>query len=266
VAASLRGHAYLAQQARTALGVAAPASQGSAPPAPGLAGLIGVAVAAVAVLARPEAVGPAATVACGLALGVVLALALRRSGATALALAVLLALAATLGASDSRPIGAAAAAVAAAVLAAAPRLGVARGPDPRHRAVRLARELAGIGAVAAVLLAAMAPATPPGTRVALAMTVSLLAGWDAVRGDGATRRRSLPAVIVMSAVMVPAALAAGAGARSQTAGAAALLVLWYGLRGLCGHAATAHLSRHLLIEYGAFVGVAAAALGVTAGR
>jgi len=268
VAGSLRGPAYLAQQARTALGVGAgaPASGASAAPLTVPAGLIGVAVAAVAVLARPEAVGPPATMACTVALGAVLALALRHSGATALALAVLLALVSVLGAGDNRSVGAAAVAIAAAVLAAAPHLGAVRAGDPRHRAVRLARELTGIGAVAAVLLVAMAPATPLGARVALVTAVALLAGWDAVRGDGATRRRALPAVSAMSAVMVPAALAAGAGARAQTAGAAALLVLWYGLRGLCGHAATSELRRHLVIEYGTFVLVAAAALGVSAGR
>src|SRR5205807_1073848 len=189
VAGSLRGPAYLAHQARTALGVGAPASGASAAPATGPAGLIGVAVAAVAVLARPEAVGPAATVACAVALGAVLALALRHSGATALALAVLLALVSVLGAGDNRAVGAAAVAIAAAVLAAAPHLGAVRAGDPRHRAVRLARELTGIGAVAAVLLVAMAPATPLGARVTLVTAVALLAGWDAVRGDGATRRR-----------------------------------------------------------------------------
>jgi hypothetical protein len=64
---------------------------------------------------------------------------------------------------------------------------------------------------------------------------------------------------------VTAAAAAGAGGvMGQAATATALLLLWYGLRGLLGGVSAGRLGRGPLLEYGSFLVAAGLAFGVAA--
>lgn len=273
------GHAFYADQARRALGLGG-ALQQRLPdvPAPVFNALVGAAVALAAVLARPQAVGTRPGAILDGALAAVAGMALIyhdrvvcppgvRPGAEAAVLpaAAMLGLAVSLAGTSDVRVGAVAIAVAALVIAGAPHLNSLRKAGREGPVLRLVREAAGIVVLLPVLLAAAAPSLTTGARAGLVAGATAAVGFDALRTDRVPVRRTLLATALL-ALLCAAAVPLAARSTAQTAVGAALLVLWYGLRGVAGQAAAREAERGALVEYAAFAVGAAAALGVLATR
>ena len=266
------GHAFYAQQARRALGLE-PEGVIAQLRAPVFHFLLGAAVAGVAVLAQPQRVGLPLGIAIDVLLALLATLALTaydrlsppeaRPGLAggALPTAALLAEAVVLaGAADMRE-WLPAVVVAAVVIAVAPHLSALRIAGRDDAWLRVARDAAGVAVMGPVLIAAGSPALGPVRGVMLALA-SFLTAIDALHTDRAgPRRMVVAAVLVAMAVSGSLAPAAHAG---QAPGAAMLLVLWYGLRGMAAAACAPRVARGALVEYAVFVGVAGAMLGLSA--
>jgi len=126
--------------------------------------------------------------------------------------------------------------------------------------VRLLRDIAGVLVLAPVLLAGASPVLATTWRIALVGSVTALVSFDALRTERLSRRLSVLAAPAIGAVIAGVAALVGPSAGNAGARAAILLVLWYGLRGMGGVLSIDTRRGATLVEYGAFVILAAGAL------
>jgi hypothetical protein len=267
------GPAFYAEQARRALGVQPDGSIAELR-APVFHFVIGAVVAGVAVLARPQRVGLPLGIAVDVLLAVLAALALLvfdrlscppevRPGPEggALPTAALLAEAVVLAGTDQRAVWIPAAVAAAAVIAAAPHLSALRIAGREGAWLRVARDAAGVAVMGPVLIAGTGTA-PIALRGFMLAAGAFLTIVDALHTERARRWRTLPVALFAAVLVAVAVIPATHG--GQAAGAAWLLVLWYGLRGLAVIAGAGRWVAGAVLEYAIFVVIAGLLLGSAA--
>lgn len=272
-----RGHAFHAAAGRDALGVqSAVAARVADVPGPLFCAVVAVAVSSLAVLARPQVVGGAVSMALDAAL----------VAAACAAIAVHTRLAATEGAwttgLETLPLAVAAlgglfialagtegvvapllaVAGCAAVTALAPHLETLRALGREGTRERVLRDAAGTLAMLPAALAAASPSLGWGPRMAAVGLLGALTTADALRA--ADPRGALAATLAVG-LLVAAVAPAASHAGSQASGAAGVLLLWYGLRGLAVSLTGARRDHMATVEYLA-VSLGAVALLVTQAR
>lgn len=269
-----RGHAFYAAEARAALGIAPWISATHLPdvPAPAFQGVVALLTSGLVVLVRPQAVG---VVAAGILDAALMALCctailfharlVGRAGfrpgveITALPAATLVALQITVAGTAWVVAGAVAVALTAAVIVLVPHLDALRSSGRDELGIRLGLDIAGI--LASVPFA-LVGASSAGWWSGRALLVGAGCGaicYDALRVEVGRGRRAVAgavAVAVVIAVLTPAA----SRTVTQAAGATALLLLWYGLRGLGTTVLPGHPARAPVVEYSAFCLAAVATL------
>lgn len=268
-----KGHAFLADEARKALGVTGEIRSLSEVPFPLVHTAFGAAVCATAVLVRPEALGMRNSAIADGALALFTAIVLavydlivyprdRRPGVEGLALPVAAvgAFATVLAGVTPLTVRAAAGVVAALVIGGVPQLALRRSSAVEGGTTRLLRDIAGIAVLAPVMVAGTSSALAPEWRAALVGAITALVSFDALRTDGLPVGRVLLSAIVLGGGLAGAAALLSPGTAQLGARSAMLLLLWYGLRGVAG--ALAGRGRQLLVvlEYAAFVALAVGAL------
>jgi hypothetical protein len=275
-----RGHAYLAQQARAALGVSFEGQGLAELPLPLVHTALGAAVCAVAVLLRPQILGFERSAIASGALAALTAMILvgydravypaeRRPGlsATALPVAAVASFATVLAAAPPLSVRVIAGAIASIVIGVVPQLVARRATARENWLVRLLRDAAGIAVLAPVLVAGLSPNLPEPARAALVGSVGLLVSFDALIGETLASAAALLGAFCVSVAVAGATLGVQGSSASIGTRAAALLVLWYAFRGFAGSVAVAGMRRWLVVvEYAAFVIVAGGALGWIAAR
>jgi hypothetical protein len=269
-----RGHGYLADQARNALGITGEVRVLAEIPLPMVHTAFGVAVAAAEVILRPEVVGlyrSALSVAAlalftGLFLvvydfliypsdsrpgpvGAALPMAAVVSFGTLLAIAVL-----------PLPIRIAGGVIAAVVIGGVPRLAGRRALGKEGWFTRLARDASGIAVLAPVLLGGVSPTLPQQLRLGAVFAAVVLVSLDGLRTDHLPIRWTIVSALVVGALEAAAAAAVGASTAYLGLRAAVLLVLWYGGRGAAATLGVQSRSRELLVEYSVFVIAAVAGM------
>jgi hypothetical protein len=271
----LRGHAYLAHQARAALGVATDGQRLSELPLPLVHTALGAAVCAVAVLVRPQMLGFERSAIASGALAVATALILvlydravyppeRRPALVeaALPVAAVVAFATVLAAAPALSVRVIAGVVASVVIGVVPHLAARRASARENWLVRLLRDASGIAVLAPVLVAGMSPVLPPIARATLVAGVVFLVSLDALSGESLVAQAALLGALCISAGLAVATLGVYSSAAAIGTRAAALLVLWYAFRGFAGSVGMSGPRRWLgVVEYAAFVLVAGGALG-----
>lgn len=265
---NVRGHAVYADMARRALGVElhGPLAELRAPL---FHFVIGALVAGIAVLGRPQQVGVALGIAIDALLAVLASLALlvfdrlfcppeARPGPAggALPTAALLAEAVVLAGTQQKALWVPAAVVAALVIAGAPHLSAMALAGREAGLLRVARDAAGVAAMWPVLIAGTSSVFGP-LRGAILAAGAFLTVVDALHTERAALGRTLLAAASVAAAVGGALVPADHS--GQAVAAATLLVLWYGLRGWAV-TAVGRWSWSALLEYGVFVGIAAALL------
>jgi len=271
-----RGPAFLAAQARQALGVATEPRPLAELPPPLVHTALGAAACAVAVLVRQDILGVAHSAMASGALAALTAILLAgydrlvyprerrpRVDSLALPVAAVGAFAIVLAGVPQLGVRVAAGVVAALVIGGVPHI-VGRQAAGRDAWLhRLARDVAGVAVLAPVLVAASSPVLPPAPRFGLVAGVTLLVSFDTLRTERLAAWRALACAVLVGLAVAGASLLAGTSSMNAGVRAAALLVLWYGLRGAGAALAAGRLSRHrltLVAEYAVFVGFAAGAL------
>jgi hypothetical protein len=270
-----RGHAYLADQARLALGFRSEPNILSDLPAPLVHTALGAAVCAVAILLRPEALGMQRSAIASGCLAIFTGILLitydilvyppeSRPGldGVALPVAAVGSFATVLAGVTPLTVRLAAGVVAALVIGGVPHLAGRRAVGREGWMTRLGRDAAGVAVLAPVLVAGVSPVLPLVVRIGLVGAIAVLVSLDGFRTEQLTALRSLVASVIVGAGVAGAAAALGTSATNPGYRAAGLLVLWYGLRGVAGVAASsAPRQRLAFTEYAAFVVLAAAGLG-----
>jgi hypothetical protein len=269
-----RGHGYLADQARSALGITGEVRVLAEIPLPMVHTAFGVAVAAAEVLLRPEAIGlnrsalsyAALAVFTGLFLvaydfliypsgsrpgpvGTALPMAAVLSFGTLLAIAVL-----------PLPIRIGGGIIAAVVIGGVPRLAGRRALGKEGWFTRLIRDISGIAVLAPVLLGGVSPTLPLRLRLGAVFAVVVLVSLDGLRTEHLAIRWTILSALLVGALVAAAAASVGASSAYPGLRAAVLLVLWYGGRGAAGAIAGQTRSRELLAEYAVFVIAAVAGM------
>ena len=269
-----RGHGYLADQARSALGISGEVRVLAEIPLPMVHTAFGVAVAAAEVLLRPEAVGldRSALADAGLALLTGLILVAydfliyppdSRPGpvGTALPMAAVLSFGALLAiALLPLPIRISGGVIAALVIGGVPRLASRRALGKEGWFTRLVRDGSGVAVLAPVLLSGVSPTLPLRLRLSAVFAVAFLVSLDSLRTERLPVRWTIAFALVVAGTVVGAVAAVGADAERTGLRAAVLLVLWYGARGVAGAVAGPVRSRELIGEYAVFVIAAIAGL------
>jgi len=153
-------------------------------------------------------------------------------------------------------------AIAAAIVATTPHLHALRRLGRDSWLSRSARQLAGATLILPVLVAASSPQLTPAARAVLGAVTVALVTYDSVRLDGAPWVTALLAAA--GCALAVALFCLPAASSSQGLRAAALLIVWYGLRGVTGLAAVGRLTRVAVVEYGIVAALAAAALAYAA--
>jgi hypothetical protein len=274
----LTGHAFYAEEARRALGIVREirAVTVARVPAPLFHGAVAAAVAVTAVLVRPQVTGWPLSILLDLALAVLTALAIvhydlvlcaeeTRPGPDSFILPVgaVISLAVSLAGTGDHRAGALAVLLGAGVIAGAPHLAALRAAGLETPLARQLREVAAVLVCVPAVLAGAAPGLPWWLRGLVVLLGTTATAYEAVRADGVPWRRT--ALAALGAGSLTALTAAGAGGLfGQAATATALLLLWYGLRGLFGGASVGRLGRGPLIEYGGFIVAAGLTFGVAA--
>lgn len=262
-----RGHGYLADQARSALGITGEVRVLAEIPLPMVHTAIGLAVAAAEVLLRPETVGldRSAAIVAGLAVltglilvaydfliypsdsrpgpvGTALPMAAVLSFGTLLAIAVL-----------PLPIRIAGGVIAAVVIGGVPQLAGRRATGKEGWFTRLFRDASGIAVLAPVLLGGVAPTLPLHLRVAAVFSVVFLVSVDSLRTERLSIAHTIFFALVVATIVVGGAEVVGVNNAHAGLRAAILLVLWYGARGVAGAAGGQARPRELIAEYAVFV-------------
>ncbi|MFN2451675.1 MAG: hypothetical protein ABR541_04915 [Candidatus Dormibacteria bacterium] len=272
VAPPPRGPAFRAAQAREALGIRPAVARVADLPAPLFHTLVAAAVVSVAVLVRPQRVGMSTSIVLDGSLAAVIAIALiyydsttaRAAGAGAgpqaavLPCAALLSLATALAGQADPVLDLVLLAVTATVIATAPHLDALRRLGREGWTARVGRQVAGVTIVLPVLVAGVSfGLTPAGRAVVAALGVALVT-YDGIRLEDVGRARALLAAV--GCALVIGLLCLPAPGTNHGTRAAALLIVWYGLRGLAAAAAQRRLTRATVLEYGVFTMVAVIAL------
>lgn len=267
------GHAFLAQEARQALGITGEIHSLAEVPFPLVHTAFGAAVCAAAVLVRPEVLGFRNSAIASASLALLTAVVLagydglvyprdRRPGVEGLALPVAAvgAFATVLAGAPPFPVRAAAGVIAALVIGGVPQLALRRATAVEGGATRLLRDMAGVAVLAPVLVASASSTLEPRWRFALVGAITLLVSYDALRTDGLPAGRVAVAALVLGAAEAGAAALVTSSSAHLGVRAAMLLVLWYGLRGIAGTLALRRGRVIAVLEYGAFVVLALGAL------
>jgi len=239
---------------------------------PVFTGLVGAAVAGTAVLVRPQQTGQPASALLDLLLAGLLALALAyharlvcppgaRPGIAAaiLPLAAVLSLGLVLDGTEQAVVGGITVAVTILVVALVPHLeAIAAAGLPPAASLRGARVLAGLAVAVPVCAAGAASGLSPLVRALLVLAGTGAAALDGMRAEGVRSGWAVPASVATASVTAVGSL--GAPRVGQPVGAVALLLLWYGARGLLGQHRPGRRHALALVEYGAFAAAAAAVL------
>jgi hypothetical protein len=152
--------------------------------------------------------------------------------------------------------------IAALVIGGIPHLAGRRAVGREGSATRWGRDAAGVAVLAPVLVAGVSPVLPVLARFGLVGVIALLVSIDGLRTERLSAVRSLVAAFGVGAVLAGAAVLVGTSATNPGVRAAALLVLWYGLRGVAGLVAAGEPARKIAFaEYGVFVAAAVGGLG-----
>lgn len=270
-----RGPAFLADQARQALGIAIEPRPLSEIPPPLVHTALGAALCAVAVLVRPDTLGSRGSAIASAALALLTGLVLagydwivypagRRPalGSVALPVAAVASFATVLAGVPQIGVRAAAGIVAALVIGGVPQLIGRQAAGHEGFLSRLLRDVAGIAVLAPVLVAGSSTVLSVLTRFGLVAAVTVLVTFDSLRAQRLHWLRAGAAAVLIGVAVAGASHLAGTSVSNSGVRAAALLVLWYGLRGIIGTLAGDGLRRGALVaaEYAAFVVVAAGAL------
>jgi hypothetical protein len=267
-----RGHGYLADQARSALGITGEVRVLAEIPLPMVHTAFGLAIAAAEVLLRPEAVGlnRSAAADAGLALltglllvaydfliypsesrpgpvGTALPMAAVLSFGTLLAIAVL-----------PLPIRIGGGVIAAVVIGGVPRLAGRRALGREGWITRLIRDVSGIAVLAPVLLGGVSPTLPIDLRLAAVFAVVFFVSLDGLRTERLSIGLTIFFALIIGAIVAGAAAVMGANDTHTGLRAAILLVLWYGARGVAGALGGQSRQRGLIAEYAVFVAAAIA--------
>jgi hypothetical protein len=261
-----RGHAYLADQARSALGITGEVRVLAEIPLPMVHTAFGIAVAAAEVLLRPEAVGltRSALSDTGLALftglflvaydfliypsdsrpgpvGTALPMAAVLSFGTLLAIAVL-----------PLPIRIGSGVIAAVVIGGVPQLAGRRALGKEGWFTRLIRDISGIAVLAPVLLGGVSPTLPLQFRLPAVFVVVVLVSLDGLRTEHLPILWTIASALVVGVLVAGAAVLVGADSAHAGLRAAILLVLWYGGRGVAGAIGARSRSKEVIAEYAIF--------------
>jgi hypothetical protein len=269
-----RGHAYLADQARSALGITGEVRVLAEIPLPMVHTAFGIAVAAAEVLLRPEAVGLTRSAISDAALALITGLVLvaydfliypsdSRPGpvGTALPMAAVLSFGTLLAiAVLPLPIRIAGGVIAAMVIGGVPQLAGRRALGREGWFTRLVRDISGIAVLAPVLLGAVSPTLPRHLRLAAVFAVVVLVSVDGLRTEHLSIVRTILWGLIVGAIVAVAADLVGTNAAHPGLGAAILLVLWYGGRGVAGAVGGRSRNRELIAEYSVFVIAAVAGM------
>jgi hypothetical protein len=269
-----RGHAYLADQARSALGITGEVRVLAEIPLPMVHTAFGIAVAAGEVLLRPEAVGLTRSAVSDAALALITGLVLvaydfliypsdSRPGpvGTALPMAAVLSFGTLLAiAVLPLPIRIAGGVIAAMVIGGVPQLAGRRALGREGWFTRLVRDISGIAVLAPVLLGAVSPTLPRHLRLAAVFAVVVLVSADGLRTEHLSILRTILWGLIVGAIVAIAADLVGTNVAHPGLGAAILLVLWYGGRGVAGAVGGRSRNRELIAEYSVFVIAAVAGM------
>ncbi|MHB8489061.1 MAG: hypothetical protein ACYDCS_06500 [Candidatus Dormibacteria bacterium] len=261
-----RGHGYLADQARNALGITGEVRALAEIPLPMVHTAFGLAVAAAEVLLRPEAVGLNRSAAADAGLAIVTGLVLvaydlliypsdSRPGpvGTALPMAAVLSFGTLLAiAVLPLPIRIAGGVIAAVVIGGVPQLAGRRALGKEGWFTRLTRDVSGIAVLAPVLIGGASPTLPPRLRLAAVVAVVFLVSLDSLRTERLSIRLTILFALLVASVVVGGAAVVGANSTHAGLRAAILLVLWYGARGVAGALGGPHRRRGLIVEYAVF--------------
>jgi hypothetical protein len=262
-----RGHGYLADQARSALGITGEVRGLAEIPLPMVHTAIGLAVAAAEVLLRPEAVGLNRSAAADTGLAILTGLILvaydfliypsdSRPGpvGTALPMAAVLSFGTLLAiAVLPLPIRIAGGIIAAVVIGGVPRLASRRALGKEGWFTRLIRDASGIAVLAPVLLGGVSPTLPVRLRLGAVFAVVFLVSLDGLRTERLSIRLTILFALLVAVVVVGGANLIGAGNDHTGLRAAILLVLWYGARGVGGAVGSPLRQRGVIAEYAVFV-------------
>lgn len=243
-----RGHAWYAEQARRALGLAAEPRL-AAIPYPVVHAALGVAGCAAAVALRPGAVGLRATVigvgTLCIATAAILAIydrlvypAVLRPPVEEVALPV-----AALGAFSLVLAGTidvtprlVAAAVTISIWGGLPHLGALRAAGREGWALRFLRDAVSIAVLVPVLLASTSGALPLVVRAAVVLVGAGLVTVDGLRSEAMPRLQSYTLAVATGALVSGVMLVADAAAAAPGVAAGVTLAVWYGVRGVAGSA------------------------------
>jgi hypothetical protein len=262
-----RGHGYLADQARNALGISGEVRVLAEIPLPMVHTAFGLAVAAAEVLLRPEAVGLDRSAAADAGLAILTGLILvaydfliypsdSRPGpvGTALPMAAVLSFGTLLAiAVLPLPIRITGGVIAAVVIGGVPQLAGRRALGKEGWFTRLIRDVSGIAVLAPVLIGAVAPTLPIRLRLAAVFLVVFLVSLDSLRTERLSIPLTLLCAFLVAGVVVGGAALIGASNAHTGLRAAILLVLWYGARGVAGAFGGPSGRRWVIAEYAVFV-------------
>ena len=262
-----RGHGYLADQARNALGITGEVRVLAEIPLPMVHTAFGLAVVAAEVLLRPEAVGLNRSAAADAALAIVTGLVLvaydlliypsdSRPGpvGTALPMAAVLSFGTLLAiAVLPLPIRIAGGVIAAVVIGGVPQLAGRRALGKEGWFTRLTRDVSGIAVLAPVLIGGASPTLPLRLRLVAVVAVVFLVSLDSLRTERLSIRLTILFALLVASLVVGGAAVVGANSAHAGLRAAILLVLWYGARGVAGALGGPHRRRGLIAEYAVFV-------------
>jgi len=262
-----RGHGYLADQARNALGITGEVRVLAEIPLPMVHTAFGLAVVAAEVLLRPEAVGLNRSAAADAALAIVTGLVLvaydlliypsdSRPGpvGTALPMAAVLSFGTLLAiAVLPLPIRITGGVIAAVVIGGVPQLAGRRALGKEGWFTRLTRDVSGIAVLAPVLIGGASPTLPLRLRLVAVVAVVFLVSLDSLRTERLSIRLTILFALLVASLVVGGAAVVGANSAHAGLRAAILLVLWYGARGVAGALGGPHRRRGLIAEYAVFV-------------
>ncbi|HYA01460.1 MAG TPA: hypothetical protein VEK76_14095 [Candidatus Binatia bacterium] len=263
-----RGHAYHAEQARRALGVSIEPRL-AAVPFPVVHAALAVAACAAAVALRPGAVGLRGTVigVCLLcaATAVILVTYDRlvyppgvrpQIEAIALPLAALGAFSLVLAGTIDMTTRLVAAAVTVVTFGGLPHLGGLRATGREGWAVRFLRDAAAIAVLVPVLLASTSVQLPLPLRSAVVLVGVGLVTLDGLQSEAMRRRHSMALAAAVGVIVSLVMIGVNQVAASPGAAAAAVLMIWYGARGVAGCAVIPPRRWRAALEHAAVVGAA----------
>jgi hypothetical protein len=267
-----RANAFYAESARAALGMRAEVRSLADVPLPLVHTALGIAVCAVVAALRPQVLGlRTSVIACGsLAVATAVTLTLydrfvygrdfrHAVAATVLPVAAIAAFVVVLAGTGDLALRLPAGVIAALVIGGIPHLGGLRAAGREGTLTRLLRDGAGIVVLAPLLLAVSGGALSSRNSAALCGAGVLLVSADALLTEELAGRIAVAAGAVIAAMLAGLVMVLPAAGRG-TVRAGLLLLLWYGLRGLAAALLSRHARMALVLEYGAFVVAAAAAI------